>query len=121
MNDFHKGAGTNSFENARTNRQNQTEAEAVLWQCLRNRRLSGYKFRRQHPLLEFIVDFYCVECKVVVEVDGAYHGSKDQEEYDQGRTFELEECGIKVIRFSNQEVLQNKEKVLQQIKEQLNP
>ena len=117
--ELHRGANSSAFVNARANRQHQTEAEALLWQHLRNRRLAGHKFRRQHPLLTFIADFYCHESNLVIELDGGYHKVEDQQIYDQGRTFELEENGIHVIRFINEEVIQDIEQVLLKIKQQL--
>src|SRR5687767_1170997 len=104
---LHKGADPRLFHFARVNRQVQTEAEAILWKCLRNRNLGGFKFRRQHPIANFIADFFCLECNLVVEIDGDYHNEREQKEYDEGRTYELGELNIKVIRFANREVLEN--------------
>src|SRR3981189_2272494 len=74
------------------------------------------KFRRQHPISEgFILDFYCVETKVAIELDGAHHQLNEQKEYDKNRTEFLEELGIRIIRILNQEVLNNKENVLRKI------
>ena len=67
---LHKGANPELFHFARLNRQVQTEAEAILWKCLRNRNLRGFKFRRQHPIADFIADFFCLECNLVVELTG---------------------------------------------------
>lgn len=88
---------------ARELRQPQTPAEATLWRYLRNRNLQ-YKFRRQHPIDFFIIDFYCAEAKLLIEIDGASHLVKEQMEYDQVRTKYLEELGYKVIRFTNDDV-----------------
>ncbi|MBL8079273.1 MAG: DUF559 domain-containing protein [Anaerolineales bacterium] len=88
---------------ARELRQPQTPAEATLWRYLRNRNLQ-YKFRRQHPIDFFIIDFYCAEAKLLIEIDGASHLVKGQIEYDQARTEYLEELGYKVIRFTNDDV-----------------
>jgi very-short-patch-repair endonuclease len=85
---------------ARELRQPQTPAEATLWQHLRNRNLK-YKFRRQHPIDYFIIDFYCAEAKLLIEVDGPSHLEREQQEYDQARTEYLEALGYKVIRFTN--------------------
>jgi very-short-patch-repair endonuclease len=94
-------------------RKNQTEAEEILWQLLRNRKLGGFKFRRQHPISEgFILDFYCPEVRLAIELDGAYHKEEKQQEYDEGRTYELEKYGIKVIRFWNSEIENSAEQVL---------
>jgi len=116
---LHKGADPKLFQFARLNRQGQTEAEAILWKCLRNRRLDGFKFRRQHPINHFIADFFCLECNLVVEVDGDYHNEPEQRQYDERRTFELNELNIKVIRFTNQEVVENLNFVLKEISNHL--
>ncbi len=88
---------------ARELRQPQTPAEATLWRHLRNRNLQ-YKFRRQHPIDFFIIDFYCAEAKLLIEIDGASHLVKEQIEYDKARTEYLEDLGYKVIRFTNDDV-----------------
>jgi very-short-patch-repair endonuclease len=103
-------------EKARWLRKNQTPAEKMLWQHLRNRKLNGHKFRRQHPLQQgFVLDFYCLEARIAIEVDGGYHTTGEQKEYDVGRTFEVNEYGISVIRFRNEDVLNNMEEVLKAI------
>jgi very-short-patch-repair endonuclease len=86
-------------------RNNPTDAERILWRHLRLRQLGGYKFRRQQPLGEFIVDFVCLEKRLVVEVDGGQHSSKVA--YDAQRTKWLERQGFRVLRFWNYEILQN--------------
>ena len=91
---------------AREMRHPQTAAETTLWHALRNRQ-TGFKFRRQHPIERFIIDFYCAEAKLLIEVDGETHCQPDQEEYDKARTEYLEELGYKVIRFSNNDVRYN--------------
>lgn len=88
---------------AREMRQPQTPAEATVWQNLRNRNLK-YKFRRQHPIDRFIIDFYCAEAKLLIEIDGESHLQKEQIEYDAARTEYLEDLGYKVIRFTNNDV-----------------
>jgi very-short-patch-repair endonuclease len=88
---------------ARELRQPQTPAESTLWRHLRNRNLK-YKFRRQHPIEFFIIDFYCAEAKLLIEIDGDSHLVKEQMKYDQARTEYLEELGYKVIRFTNVDV-----------------
>lgn len=112
-----KGAAPTSFEKARKLRQTTTDAEELLWPALRSRRLAGYKFRRQHPILNFIADFYCHEAALVVEIDGTIHDQADQAEYDASRTFVLAEHGIRVIRFTNDEVETAMPFVLQKILE----
>lgn len=116
---LHKGADPRLFHFARLNRQVQTEAEKILWSCLRNRNLNGFKFRRQHPISDFIADFFCLECNLVVEVDGEYHNEREQKQYDEGRTYELNELNVKVIRFTNREVLKNIDFVLKEISKHL--
>ena len=103
-------------EHARENRKNQTEAEDFLWQEIRNSNL-GAKFRRQHYISDFIVDFVCLEKELIVEVDGEIHNH--QKEYDEGRTYELEQFGFKVIRFTNEEVINDIKRVKKQIQSEL--
>jgi very-short-patch-repair endonuclease len=100
-------------EQARKLRKEMTPAEQVLWKNLRGRRLEGLKFRRQHPLGRFIVDFYCAEHRLVIELDGGIH--QDQQEYDQARTEVLQDYGYRVLRFPNEAVLQRLDDVLQTI------
>lgn len=88
---------------AREMRHPQTPAEATLWHALRNRK-TGFKFRRQHPIYRFIIDFYCAKAKLLIEIDGESHLEPSQEEYDKARTEYLEELGYKVIRFTNNDV-----------------
>ena len=110
------GASPEIFKKAKVLRDNPTEAEMVLWKRLRIKQLS-VKFRRQHPINIYIADFYCHEKKLVVEVDGDYHLKTDQKEYDKLRTEDIEEFGIEVIRFTNEEVLEKIECVVKKIKE----
>lgn len=117
---LHKGAKPSTFENARQLRRTETEAEKKLWPYLRNRQLSGKKFRRQHAIANYILDFYCHESKLAIEIDGAIHNSKMSRQYDKARTDVLAALGIVVIRFSNDEVMNNVERVLQRIGEYLN-
>ncbi len=88
---------------AREMRHPQTTAETTLWNVLRNKS-TGYKFRRQHPIDMFIIDFYCAEAKLLIEIDGDSHFIPKQEEYDKARTEYLEDLGYKVIRFTNNDV-----------------
>ncbi len=104
-------------ESAKQLRKNLTPAEIKLWEALRNRQLSGLKFRCQHPVGRFIVDFYCPSKKLVVEVDGEIH--QQQHEYDQARTEVFESYGYKVLRFTNQQVLNDLEQVLNIIMENI--
>ena len=103
---------------ARENRNNQTNAEKCLWQCLRGGEL-GVKFKRQHIIYDFIADFVCLERDLIIEVDGAYHFTDSQMEYDVYRTKDLERFGFRVIRFTNDEVINETEKVLTIIRKEL--
>jgi isoleucyl-tRNA synthetase len=103
-------------ENAENRRKNATEAENFLWQNLDSKQLDGYKFRREHVIGDFIVDFACLSKKLVIEVDGGYHNEENQIEFDKMRSDFLNEKGFKVIRFTNEEVLYNFEKTLETIK-----
>lgn len=98
---------------ARQLRRPQTPAEGKLWARLRNRQLGGYKFRRQHPVGRFIVDFYCAECCLAIEIDGDSH--LDQVEYDAERTGWLVAQGNHVVRFTNREIHQQIDAVLESI------
>ena len=103
---------------ARELRQPQTPAESTLWNLLRNRNLK-YKFRRQHPIDFFIIDFYCAEAKLLIEIDGSSHLEKEQQGYDQARTEYLEARGYKVIRFTNDNVRYNIHAVVTAIMEEV--
>jgi very-short-patch-repair endonuclease len=98
---------------ARKMRKDAPDAESYLWQFLRDRRLCGYKFRRQHPVGRYILDFYCKQTKLAIELDGGQH--QEQVTYDDRRTAQLNATGIKVIRFWNNEVLTLPEQVLEEI------
>jgi very-short-patch-repair endonuclease len=99
----------NTVIKARYLRHEETKAEKMLWKELRNKKL-GVKFRRQHPLDKFILDFYAPEIKLGIELDGSSH--KDNKEYDKLRTEYFESLGIKIIRFWNLEIENNLEEVL---------
>src|SRR5512133_4302682 len=95
----------NLLRRAKRMRREPIPAEA-LWKILRNRNLHGLKFRRQHPILFYIADFYCHELRLVVEVDGTIHFTPSQIEKDKKRTANLEANGIRVVRFTNEQVLE---------------
>ncbi len=97
---------------ARSLRRLSTDAERVLWQALRNRQLAGYKFRRQHPIGPFFADFACVEAGLVVEVDGSQHADPAAIKSDRRRTDALAGAGFRVMRFTDREVLLEREAVL---------
>jgi len=102
-------------DRARTLRRRSTDAERVLWHRLRNRQLAGLKFRRQRPLGSFVVDFVCLERRLVIELDGGQHTTQQQE--DARREAFLMQRGYRVLRFWNHEVLGNTDGVLQSIVE----
>ena len=102
-------------EKARKLRKKLTPAEKKLWERLRNRKFKHLKFRRQHPIDKYIVDFICIEKKLVIEVDGGIHKKPEQIEYDRKRTADLEDYGLKIIRFTNEEVLDDVFVVLKKI------
>ena len=99
---------------AHENKRKPTLAERLLWERLRRRTL-GFQFRRQHIIGDYIADFVCIEKSLVVEVDGDYHNSPEQREYDVIRTRQLEQQGFRVIRFTNDEVIHSIEYVLNTI------
>jgi very-short-patch-repair endonuclease len=108
---MHGGAKPELFRYAQDMRKNPTEGEKMLWEVLRKFRSSGYIFRRQHPFDLFIADFYCHKLKLVIEVDGDIHNTEQAMEHDDGRSAELERFGLKVIRFTNHQVLNETERV----------
>lgn len=103
---------------AKKMRKEPTQAEDILWQTLRNNQL-GDKFRRQHLIDNFIVDFVCLSKKLIIEVDGGYHNDANQKEYDEQRTLILNEKGFDVVRFTNEEVISNTQSVIEKIKVEL--
>lgn len=107
------------FDNAKALRQRSTKAEQYLWQMIRNRQLMGFKFRRQHPLKYFIADFYCHEALLVIELDGSIHELENIKSYDQQRETIINELGITVMRFSNDAVFLEADKVIEKIEAHL--
>jgi len=99
-------------------RNNSTEAEILLWTYLKGKQLNGRKFRRQQSISNYIVDFYCPEEKLVVELDGDFHFDEEVKKYDKERTNCINNLGIKLIRFENQEVIYNLETVLKSIEKE---
>ena len=104
-------------ELARELRAKQTPAETLLWQLLRNRQLFGFRFRRQHQLGDYIADFYCHEASLVVECDGSVHDPNEQWHHDRNRDAYMIAQGLRVSRFSNEQILNDIENVLRQIKD----
>ena len=105
------------LQHARENRRHPTPAEDALWKVLRKKNLDGYKFRRQHPMGNYIVDFYCPSKRLVIEVDGGENS--EQEEQDTKRTHFMQSQGCRVIRFWNNEVLENMDGVVEIILNEL--
>lgn len=103
---------------ARQLRRPMTPQEAKLWARLRRKQLYGVNFRRQHPMDRFILDFFCHQHKLVIEVDGGHHVEPEQQAYDQARTEWLEGRGLRVIRFTNRDIDANIEGVLSEIARQ---
>ncbi len=114
---FFFGASPEIKMRAQALRKRMTYCEKVLWQELRKNRLHKLYFRRQHPIGRFIVDFYCHELRLVIEVDGSIHDPEEQKEKDRNRTAQLENFGLKVIRFRNEEIRKNERKVVKSIAE----
>ena len=104
---------------ARALRASQTSAEAKLWQALRNRKLARWKFRRQHPIDRYIVDFVTLDGKLIVEVDGVTHSEPSEIQRDKARSEVLEACGFLIVRVSNTDVYENLEGVLELIESSL--
>ena len=114
---MYKGAPPNSFAKAKFLRDNMTDAEKLLWEKLKDKKLKGFKFRRQHPIHIYIVDFYCHKLKLIIELDGGYHDSKEQKLLDAERSEILKFQDLEIIRFTNDEVLGNIELVMRKIEE----
>ncbi|MBO5642169.1 MAG: endonuclease domain-containing protein [Prevotella sp.] len=105
-------------EFAKKNKQHPTEAEKMLWEYLRGRKL-WFKFNRQHIVGDYIVDFICIEKSLVVEIDGGYHSEYEQIQKDEMRTDSLRRMGFRVIRFANEDVYGRIQDVIDKIKEEL--
>src|SRR5690606_11707017 len=118
--DMFYGASWIIHKQARDLRKRETKTEKILWNILSNKKL-GVKFRRQHPINQFIADFYCHELKLVIEVDGEIHLQKDKIEYDAMRTGIFDDFGIQEIRFPNREILQNPEKIISVLEKIITP
>ncbi len=113
------GAGQILFQFAKELRANETEAEKLLWYHLSSNRFKGIRFKRQHPALFFVADFYCHKAKLIIEVDGGYHKIPSQFEYDKNRDNELADLGLKVLRFSNEEIFKKLDKTLDKIENEI--
>lgn len=98
-------------------RQYSTHAEELVWKYLRDRQMLGYKFKRQYSVDQYVIDFYCSELKLAVELDGASHNSPERKEYDIKRQNKLETFGIKFVRISDDELFGNPNKTFEKIEE----
>jgi very-short-patch-repair endonuclease len=110
-----KGANPQNFSNAKNLRENMTNAELIFWNRVKNKQFHGLKFRRQHPIHKYIADFYCHKLKLIIEIDGDYHNTSEQKNYDILRTKDLNFQDIKILRFKNDEVENEIEEVLKTI------
>ncbi len=108
------GAEYYTFRNAHHNKQNMTPAEKIFWEAVKDNQL-GFKVRRQHPIGNYIADFYCHKYKLVIELDGAYHLDKNQKKYDAFRTLEMQRFNVSVLRISNDMVVNNLEMAIDQV------
>jgi very-short-patch-repair endonuclease len=100
-------------------RKRMTPCEKVLWERLRRKNILGKRFRRQHPIGFYIADFYCHDLCLVIEVDGEIHQRKEQKEHDENRSAEMDRLGIKVIRFTNDEIKYHIGQVMQKIRSEI--
>jgi len=107
----------NLKEISRQLRENMTDAERRLWAKIRMRQLQGYQFYRQKPIGDYIVDFFCPRARLVIELDGSYHLVGETIEYDRIRDDYLSSLGLRVLRFTNTDVLTNIEGVVENIEE----
>ncbi|MFC5623645.1 endonuclease domain-containing protein [Algoriphagus winogradskyi] len=110
------GASAATHQKAKELRNKLTLAERKLWTVLQNKQLGGYKFRRQYPIYKYIADFYCHELSLVIELDGGVHDGLEQKEHDLNRDQVIQEFGIQILRFKNEEVIGDIREVIRQIK-----
>jgi very-short-patch-repair endonuclease len=111
-----KLAMKSKINQARNLRVCQTSAENILWRRLRGRRFGGFKFRRQHDIDAFIVDFYCAELNLIIEIDGDVHGYDAKARRDQERESALRDMGYDIVRYSNRDVYDNLDGVLEDLR-----
>jgi very-short-patch-repair endonuclease len=112
---------SSELEKRRALRASPTEAEKQIWYKLRKRNINGYKFRRQYSIGPYIADFFCPQAKLAVEIDGNVHNSTDAQEYDKVRDEFMQSIGIQILRFTNSEVENNPEKIVEEIIKAINP
>jgi len=113
------GAKPSIFKLARELRKNETEAEKILWPRINKNQVLGFRFRRQHPINKFIADFFCVELKLVIEIDGSVHDITEYHEHDLGRTEVFNDFNITVIRFTNDQILNEIDNSVEQLEKMI--
>ena len=113
--DMHFGATKTIFQYAELSRKNLTETEKIVWEKLCKKQL-GVKIRRQHPIWKYVADYYCHEIKLVIEIDGGIHLRRENKECDINREVTLKEFGIEIIRFTNDEIINDIDNVIGQIR-----
>jgi very-short-patch-repair endonuclease len=116
---FYFDASPEILKRAAILRKEMTMTEKIFWEQLKKNQIKGYRFRAQHPIGKFIVDFYCPKVLLAIELDGKIHLNKIVIERDDGREIEIQKLGIRILRFTNEDILKNIEKVLQTISDSL--
>jgi len=109
------GAKPETFLKAKVLREKMTIPEKLLFERLRKNQVLGLRFKAQHPIGQFIVDFYCHQLRLVIEVDGEIHENNEAKEYDCNRSLELEKFELKVIRFKNKDIIDDTDSVIREI------
>ncbi|HTA27029.1 MAG TPA: diphthine--ammonia ligase [Bacteroidia bacterium] len=116
---FYYGSKQDIFNKTRKLRRESTYTESLFWEVIRNGKVDGFKFRRQHPISSFIADFYCHEAKLIIELDGDVHEVEEVKKRDKIRERVLIEYGLTILRFTNEEVLSDLDKVIEKVREYL--
>ncbi|MFN2439219.1 MAG: endonuclease domain-containing protein [Chitinophagaceae bacterium] len=115
---MHYSASKTIFRYAEELRKTMTGAEKIVWEKVCNKQL-GVRIRRQHPIYKYIADYYCHELKLVIEIDGEIHLAKENREYDISRDITLNEFGIQIIRFTNEQVINDTDQIIKEIKKKI--
>ena len=115
---MHYKASKTIFQYAEVLRKKMTEAEKIVWERLCKNQ-PGVRIRRQHPIYKYIADYYCHELKLVIEIDGGIHLSKENRQYDISRDITLNEFGIQIIRFTNDQVINDIDQIIEEIKRKI--
>jgi len=115
---MHYGASKEIFQIAERLRKEMTDSEKIIWERVCKNQL-GIRIRRQHPIWKFIADFYCHELKLVIEIDGGIHIKKENREYDISREITLKDFGLKIIRFTNEQAVNETDWVVNEIKSKI--